>query len=117
MVSSAARSVDPVSGLVPVRLALDNSGGDLMPGMTGRAAVAVQTAEQALVVPEIAFRHTGDGFEAVVVHDGVARMIPVETGISNRGRVQVTSGLEPGDLVVVKGQFRVSGGDSVEGID
>jgi len=114
VVSSSARSVDPVSGLVPVRIALDNSGGDLMPGMTGRAAVAVQTAEQALVVPEIALRRTGDGFEAVVVRDGVARVIPVETGISNRGRVQVTSGLEPGDLVVVEGQFRVSDGDSVE---
>lgn len=114
VVSSAARSVDPVSGLVSVRIALDNSGGDLMPGMTGRAAVAVQTAEQALVVPEIALRRTGDGFDVVVVRDGAARVVPVETGISNRGRVEVTSGLEPGDLVVVEGQFRVSDGDSVE---
>jgi len=114
VVSSAARSVDAVSGLVPVRIALDNSGGDLMPGMTGRAAVAVRTAEEALVVPEIALRRTSDGFELVVVRDGVARVIPVETGISNRGRVQVTFGLEPGDLVVVEGQFRVSDGDSVE---
>jgi RND family efflux transporter MFP subunit len=117
VVSSAARSVDPVSGLVPVRIALDNSGGELLPGMTGRAAVAVETADSALVVPEIALRRTGQGFELVVVEDGVARIVPVETGISNRGRVQVTSGLESGDSVVTEGQFRVSDGDRVEVVE
>ncbi len=116
VVSSAARSVDPVSGLVPVRIALDNAEGDLMPGMTGRAAVAVQTAESALVVPEIALRRTMDGFELVTVKDGTARVMPVETGISNRGRVQIASGLEPGDSVVVEGQFRVSEGERVRAV-
>jgi RND family efflux transporter MFP subunit len=114
VVSSAARSVDPVSGLVPVRIALDNAGGELMPGMTGRAAVAVRTVEDALVVPEIALRRTVEGFELVVAGEGRAEVVPVQTGISNRGRVQITSGLEPGDSVVVEGQFRVSDGDSVE---
>ena len=117
VVSSAARSVDPVSGLVSVRIALDNSGGDLLPGMTGRAAVAVQTVDDALVVPEIALRRTGQGFELVLVEDGIARVVPVQTGISNRGRVQIASGLEEGDRVVVEGQFRVSDGDRVEEVE
>jgi len=112
-VTAAARSVDPVSGLVPVEIRIADPGGRLLPGMTGRVAVAVETHEHALVVPEIAFRRLAEGFQLVICRDGHAVLTDVSTGLSNRGMVEVVSGLAEGDSVIVQGQFRVSDGDPV----
>ncbi|MBD3370051.1 efflux RND transporter periplasmic adaptor subunit [Candidatus Fermentibacteria bacterium] len=113
MVTATARSVDPLSGLVPVEVTFANESGDLMPGMTGMVSVAVRTVDSALTVPEIALRRTESGFGLATVREGRITVSEVATGISNRGRVHIESGLRPGDLVVVEGQFRVSDGDSV----
>jgi len=113
IVTAASRSVDPVSGLVPFEVSFDNDGGRLSPGMTGRVAVAIDTHEGVLSVPEIAFRRSSEGLSLVIVRNGVATIEPVTTGISSRGMVEVASGLSAGDSVVVEGQFRVADGDSV----
>jgi membrane fusion protein, multidrug efflux system len=113
LVTAASRSVDPVSGLVPVEISFDNAEGRISPGMTGRVAVAVDTHEGALALPEIAFRRTAEGLDLVVARSGIARVVPVTAGISSRGMVEVTSGLSAGDSVIVEGQFRIADGDSV----
>ena len=44
---------------------------------------------------------------------GRAAIVPVETGIGSGGIVEVVRGLEPGDTVIVQGQFLVADGDPV----
>jgi len=117
MVTAAARSVDPVSGLVPVEVSFDNAGSRLMPGMTGRVAVAVDSRDSVIALPEIAFRRDVDGYQVVLEVEGAASVVPVTRGITNRGMVEVTSGLEPGDHIIVEGQFRVADGDPVEVVE
>jgi len=112
VVTSAAQSVDPTSGLVPAEIQF--SGMErLHSGMTGRVTVAVETHLDVLTVPEIALRRTGSGFELALYKDGVAEIVIVETGISSKGNVEITSGLHPGDSVIVQGQNRVAQGDVV----
>lgn len=113
IVTAAARSVDPVSGLVPVEVAFENPGGRLLPGMTGRVSVLVETHEGVIALPEYAFRRSAEGFEVVRMSGGRAAIVPVETGIGSGGIVEVVSGLEPGDTVIVQGQFLVADGDPV----
>lgn len=113
VVTASSPSVDPVSGLVPVEIAFDNPDGRLSPGMTGRVAVALETHQNSLSVPEIAFRRTAGGLELVLARSGRAAIVPVTAGISSRGMVEVVSGLSAGDSVVVEGQFRVADGDPI----
>ncbi len=113
IVTATARSVDPVSGLVPVEVAFGNPDGRLYPGMGGRVAIAVRTSENAMVLPDVALRRLADGYEVALEVDGVARMVPVATGIMNDGLVEIVEGLNPGDRVIVEGQLRVADGDPV----
>lgn len=112
VVTSAARAVDPISGLVPAEIqfvGIDS----LSSGMTGRVTVAVETHTNVLAVPEIAIRRTGSSYELALYKDGVAEIVTVETGITNKGNVEITSGLQPGDNVIVQGQNRVADGDAL----
>lgn len=113
-VIAAAKSVDPVSGMVAVEARFPNAEQILMPGMSARIAIGIETTEDALSVPEIALRHTSNGYELAVCKDGRAAIIPVSTGITSMGMVEITEGLNPGDLVIIQGQQGVADGQSVE---
>ena len=43
-----------------------------------------------------------------------AKFIQVTTGLSSEGQIEITSGLKPGDLVVVIGQNRLRDGQPVQ---
>jgi len=50
---------------------------------------------------------------AYVFEEGLARRREVVTGIVNADRVEVVSGLAPGDLLIVKGQRDLEDGQKV----
>ena len=55
-----------------------------------------------------------DTEEAVfVIDEGVARRRPVTTGLNSDGRIEVLSGLSPGERVVVVGQSGLKDGSPV----
>ena len=93
------------SGLrtAPVRIAIETQGVALKPGMYGRALL--QGANRDITVPTAAVL-IKDGKETVVyvqTATGVFKRRDVTIGEHIGDRVQVISGLVPGDLVVVKG--------------
>lgn len=93
------------SGLrtAPVRIAIESRGVALKPGMYGRALL--QAANSDITVPTSAVL-IKDGKETVVYvqsEPGVFRRRQVVVGEHIGDRVQIVSGLAPGDLVVVKG--------------
>jgi membrane fusion protein (multidrug efflux system) len=60
------------------------------------------------VVPDV------DGRRVFVVTDGVAKAVPVELGARTSDRVQVLSGLKPGDQVVTSNLLRMRNGAKVK---
>lgn len=83
-------------------------------GYRVEARIIVWSEADVLKVPASAvFRH-GDGWAAFRVVDGKARLTPVEIGRRTGLEVQITSGLERGDTVVVHPSDRVVDGVSVE---
>jgi membrane fusion protein (multidrug efflux system) len=73
--------------------------------MFARMRLALETADQALVIPLEAVLATPRGDKVVfVVQDGKAVQRTVATGIEHGGLVQVVAGLAPGDQVVIAGQ-------------
>lgn len=94
-------SGDPASRTFAVKLLLDNPDGVLKSGMFARASFA-RGEQQALRVPETALVERGqlEGL-FVAADDGRLRLRWVKTGRRDGGRVEILSGLEPGERYAV----------------
>lgn len=92
---------------IPVRMEFHNPGYDLKPGMYATISLTHEVAEEATLVPDMAVIRTGVRDVAFVVREpGRFELRHVEIGARAEGdRLQVLSGLIPGELVVVSGQF------------
>lgn len=106
-------SADPVTHTFTVKVDLGSV--DVPSGISGRASIPGDTAER-IVIPATAV-HTRGGLELVVVRamDGSARTRVVTTGRAlPDGRVEILSGIKPGDLVVVDAPGPVADGTPLE---
>lgn len=109
--------VDPVVRLpartILVKARVANPRGELQAGMfiEGRLVAAVR--DRAVVVPEDAVQPMQGANLMWVVIDGKATRRQVELGVRMPGFVEITSGVEPGEMVVVGGQERLSEGAGV----
>jgi HlyD family secretion protein len=82
----------------------DPDAGLLRPRMSGDAEIVAETLERALVIPETALRYAGETIFVNVVGEGEEPGIPperrdVEVGVVDGNRVQILSGLSPGERV------------------
>ncbi|MCL5778403.1 efflux RND transporter periplasmic adaptor subunit [Limibaculum sp. FT325] len=111
-VATIGSRVDPVSRAFRVRAVIPNPEGVLPSGMFMSLTLTLSEAE-ALVVPEEAIVVQAAQVYVFVVQDGQARRRAVTTGQRQGGRIAVTEGLAPGELVVVRGLQRVRDGSAV----
>lgn len=112
-VTFVGQAIDEANRTFPVELALDNPDGSLKPQMSVRVNLQRTRRDDALIVPQTAILRDVDGATVFVVEGEKARQIKVELGGSTDGDVLVTSGLEPGMQVVVRGQTSLATGDLV----
>jgi multidrug efflux pump subunit AcrA (membrane-fusion protein) len=83
------------------------------PGMSAVAHLQVRQAVDAVAVPAAAV-FTVDGQDSVwVIRDGRARRVAVTVGVPGQDLVQIISGLDAGDRVVMSGIDQVSPGQQV----
>jgi HlyD family secretion protein len=83
------------------------------PGMSAVADLKVRTAADAMSVPASAIVRDGDRDTVWAVENDVARRRPVKLGAQGENEVQVLSGVEVGQRLVVRGADRVSEGQKV----
>jgi membrane fusion protein (multidrug efflux system) len=103
-----APALDPANRRLVLKGRVSNPDRRLMPGMFANIRVEAARHENALVVPESALVHEGDGvFVWRLDSGGNAEHVAVETGIRIDGRIEVTSGLRAGDRVVTAGTHKV----------
>jgi membrane fusion protein (multidrug efflux system) len=86
---------------------------DLLPGMFARLKVLLKSVNEAVVVPLEAIVSTPKGQVVFVVEDGKAIARPVETGIEEDNRIQIVTGVQPGDKVIVAGNEKLKDGVAV----
>ena len=113
VVDFVAFKADPATKTFLVRTIIDNPFADIRPGMIGRVAFVRQIIPDALAVPLFSLVDKGGERLAFVENDGVAHARTVSLGVIEGDRVQVTSGLSPGDHLIVKGQTEVEDGMKV----
>jgi membrane fusion protein, multidrug efflux system len=104
---------DPTTRQVEV-LAWVANPGELKPGFFAEVALAGESRQAALVVPEAAVQASEVGFVTYVVEDGVARQRPITIGLrTGDGLVEIVDGLKPGQVVVIEGSDRLADGTPV----
>lgn len=110
-------SIDPVinpqTRAATVRAIMPNPGRKLMPGMLLTVSI-VSAARQSLAVPELAIVGEGERSFVFVVENGVAKRVPVETGVRDGQKIEIRSGLRPGQQVVTEGVVKISDGQKVK---
>jgi RND family efflux transporter MFP subunit len=106
-------AADPASRSVTVKLDLPAAPG-LRSGIFGRVRFAAGE-RKALLVPAGAVVERGQLTAVYVVDElGVARLRLVTAGQRRGDRVEILSGLDPGERVVIEGAERVTDGGRVE---
>jgi HlyD family secretion protein len=100
-------ALDPNSTTVEVWVEADNPGGKLKPGTTVDVSITAQTIPNALVIPVSAILTASNGETSVMVvrADGRAYSQAVKTGVEQGPMVQIVRGLQPGEQVIVSGQY------------
>ncbi|MDB5405762.1 MAG: efflux transporter, family, subunit [Rhodospirillales bacterium] len=107
-------SLDARSGTINARAVFDDENGKLTPGLFARIRLLSATPEMVALTPERALG-TDLGRRYVLVVDGQSTVEyrPVTLGAAVGELRIVTSGLKPGDVVVVSGLQKVKSGDKV----
>ncbi len=105
--------IDTATGTIKAKAIFDNADGRLFPNQFVNARLKVKIMKNALVIPTSAVQRGNEGFFVFRVQDGKAQLRPVTTGHTGPQQTVVTSGLEPGDLVVIDGVDRLRDGTEV----
>jgi Cu(I)/Ag(I) efflux system membrane fusion protein len=99
--------LDPATRTAKVRVEFANPTGELKPEMYGEVVIR-GTPREVLLVPADAVVHSGT-FDVVFVALGGGKFVPREVQVGERGaeKVEVVSGVEAGDGVVIRANFLV----------
>ena len=95
-------SADTQSRQFLVRMRLDNTAGQIRPGMYARVLIDLEKTQAEVTVPREAVKNKNGKNSVVTVDDTMtAHLVPVEVGVEDATTVQVVNGLEAGTQVVV----------------
>lgn len=112
-VDTVGASIDPVTRSIRVRAILPNPDRLLKPGMFMKVTLLADP-RRSLAIPEEAIEPVGpSSFVYVAAEKGgqlVAERRQIEVGLRQNGRVEVISGLEPGETIITDGLIRVRDG-------
>src|SRR6201996_3598091 len=106
--------VDTTSGTIRLKAVFDNKDHTLWPGQSVSTRLLVRTLKDATVVPDDAVQHGTNGLYAYAVNaDNKAELRKVKVSSSIDGKSGSEQGLQPGERVIVGGQFKVQPGSLV----
>jgi len=111
-------TVDPSTGSFILRMVFPNKKYILLPGMYARALVQEGVVDSAILIPQQGVSRDPKGNPVVLIVDAEGnaqqRMITVDRAIGDKWFV--TSGLAPGDRVIVEGIQRIRPGSPVKAV-
>ena len=115
--AAVVQAIDPLVDAngrsIGIRGCIDNRNMELRPGMFARITAVFGQRDNARVIPEEAIVPQGGRQFVIRLVDGpdqdnkIAQRVEVKVGLRQPGRVEITEGLQPGDIVVTAGQQRI----------
>ena len=105
-----APAVDPQRGTVEIRFRVPAPPAFLRPDMTISVETVTGHRDATLVLPSEALRDADGGAPWVLVaRDGVAERVPVQTGLTGIGQVEILNGLVEGDVAILPASGALDG--------
>jgi multidrug efflux system membrane fusion protein len=107
--------VDVQTGTVKAKARFSNDKRTLFPNQFVNVQLLLRTIPGALTVPVNALRHGSDGDYVYVLNaqERTVALRKVARGLATVDRIQIVSGLEPGEKVITEGADRLKDGDKV----
>jgi len=117
-VSLVSRASDPTNRSVEVWVTLGNGAGMLRANGAAQITIAAQTKTDAIIVPASAVTlestNADEGTVMVIDTSNVAHETKVTVGIRTPEFVEIASGLQAGETVVIEGNYALPDGSKVE---
>jgi len=108
------QAIDPVTRSMRAEVDVDNAKGDLLPGAYAQVHLKLHSSQPALVLPVNTLLFRGEGTQVGVVGaDQRVQLKTVDLGRDFGTEVEVVSGLEPGDAVILNPSDSIVGGTPV----
>jgi len=96
-----ANAIDLSSRTLLVEVDVDNPAGRLLPGAYASVHLSLPSAVQSVTAPANTLLFRKEGLRTAVVRNGHAQLLPVTIGRDYGEKVEILSGLQPADEVIV----------------
>ncbi len=113
--------INPNNRTFGVQVALPNKDGLIKPNQIATIRLNDYTAENAVIIPENAVQKNALGENIVYILEkdsedetGIARKKVVETGYVYQNNIEITKGLQPGEILIVEGSKNLREGQEVK---
>jgi HlyD family secretion protein len=112
-IESISPSVNPETNMFTVIIPIENNNNLIKGGMKASATVSIDQVNDSLVVPVQAVLYDNNEPFVFIVENDLAVRKNLETGIRNDDYIQIISGLNLHDEIIIEGQERLKDGDPI----
>jgi RND family efflux transporter MFP subunit len=113
-VTRVVQALNRATRTMTIEIDLPNKNHVLKGGMFARVEVLVGTHRNAIQIPIDAVSRLEDTQYVYVVREGKAQRVPVEIGVRDETRVEITKGLDGSEQVIISGKDLVHDGTPVQ---
>jgi multidrug efflux system membrane fusion protein len=107
--------IDQATGTVKLKATFPNNDLKLWPGKFVNARLILTTRKNAMVVPQSVVQRGPQGTYAYVIKpDKTVEMRPIKVAQTENNQALIDNGLQPGEQVVVDGQYKLQPGAKIE---
>ena len=113
-IREVAPMADQATRTFKVRIGLLNPPAELKLGMTAAVTVGDNHTQPRVMIPVAAVYQDGDIPKVWLIQEGALTLCPIQTGSFGNGTIQVISGLQQGDRIVIAGVHKLKEGQKVK---
>jgi RND family efflux transporter MFP subunit len=114
-IARIAPVLDPATRTASMEVEVPNADYRLKPGMYARITLTIEDHDNAIIVPKPAVvDYDNKRGVWIATADGKSRFVPVELGIEDGDNIEIKSGLNAGEKIVVAGAASLRAGDTLQ---
>lgn len=108
---------DLKTNLFQVKVMINNENGLLKPGMTAEVTIPVADKKTTITIPTDAVLNDRGEYIVYVIENNIARRRVIQTGIQTNTNIEIVSGLQKGEDILIDGVEFVRDGDKVQTVE
>ena len=108
-----AKAIDLNSRTLLVEVDVPNPKGELYPGAYAQVHFNIKTAQPTVIIPVVALMFRSEGLRVGLVEGDKAKLVPITIGRDDGRTVEVVSGLNPSDRVIISPPDSLIDGETV----